>query len=233
MGYEYKQYHRRKLPHIHSPGAILFVTFRLAGSIPRTVLEKWKAERIWLDKEIERVEKESSQTKTPCAIDQKERLLDFNRRWFKKFEEVLHQAAVGPTWLKDEPIAKIIADSLHYRDGKVYQLEAYCIMSNHVHLVIKPFLNERSLREIRGTSPLRFESGEPPLDVIMHSLKSYTAQEANKLLKRNGAFWEAESYDHEVRNQMEYNRIVKYVLNNPVKAGLVKDWHEWRWNWKR
>ncbi len=233
MGYAYKQYRRRNLPHIHSPGATLFVTFRLAGSIPQSVLREQKAEKIWLEKEIQRVEKAASQTETQVAIDHKERLLAFHRRWFKRFEDILHQAAIGPTWLKDDQIAKIVADSLQYREGKTYRLDAYCIMSNHVHVVFKPFLDERSLHEKRGVAPLRYESDEPPLDVIMHSLKSYTAQEANKLLKRTGAFWETESYDHEVRNKAEYHRIIRYVLDNPVKAGLVKDWREWRWNWKR
>ncbi len=233
MSYDYKQYHRRKLPHIHSPGAILFVTFRLAGSIPKSVLAEWKAEKLWIEKQIQRVEKEVSETETRKAIDQKDRLLDFNRRWFKRFEDILHQAVSGPTWLKDERVAKIIADSLHYRDNKVYRLDAYCIMSNHVHTVFMPFLNEQTLHEKRGTRPLGFESDEPPLNIIMHSLKSYTAQEANKALKRSGTFWEAESYDHEIRDEPQYHRIIKYVLNNPVKAGLVKDWREWRWNWKR
>jgi len=166
MAYRYKQYRRRNLPHIHSPGAILFVTFRLAGSIPQSVLKEWKAEKIWLEQEIQRVEKD---------VNQWARLLDFHRRWFKKFEDILHQAAIGPTWLKDQEVAKLVADSLHYRDGEVYRLDAYSIMSNHVHIVIKPFLNERSLHEKAGAVPLLYESDEPPLDVIMHSLKSYTA----------------------------------------------------------
>jgi REP element-mobilizing transposase RayT len=67
----------------------------------------------------------------------------------------------------------------------------------------------------------------------MHSLKSFTAQEANKLIGRAGAFWEAESYDHVVRTRVEFHRIVAYVLNNPVKAGLVRRWQDWPWSWRR
>lgn len=240
MRYRYKQYHRRKLPHIHSPGAVLFITFRLAGSVPRNVLKEWRSEKLWLEKEIQKVDRENSHntrartTKHNAQIiSHKKRLLDFHRRWFKRFEDILHQAATGPTWLKDDSVARIVADALHHRDGKVYRLDAYSIMPNHVHVVFKPFLNEKSLHEKRGTVPLLYESDEPPLDVIMHSLKSFTAQEANRVLKRNGSFWEAESYDHEIRNEAEYHRVIEYVLNNPVKAGLVKDRREWRWSWKR
>ncbi len=223
---EYKQYYRRKLPHIHSPGATLFVTFRLAGSIPKSVIEKWKQEKIWLEKEQERLARNAEITQ-----NQKEAFLEFNRRWFAKFEDVLHREQSGTVWLKDENVANSVAESLKYRDGKVYKLHCFCVMSNHVHVVFTPFLNERSLTEVQYSNPLKFESSEPTLGEIMQSLKGYTAHEANKILNRQGQFWEVESYDHEVRNEEEFGRIVKYVLNNPVKAGLVKNWQDWQWNW--
>lgn len=83
---EYKQFYRRKLPHRHSPGATLFVTFRLAGSIPKSVVEQWKQEKLWLEKENERLAKSESVSQT-----QKESLLQFQRRWFAKYEDVLHK----------------------------------------------------------------------------------------------------------------------------------------------
>jgi putative transposase len=222
---EYKQFYRRKLPHRHSPGATLFVTFRLAGSIPKTVIEKWKQEKNWLEKERERLAK-----KNEISQKQKEDFRNFHRRWFAIFEEVLHKEEAGPIWLKNEAVANSVAESLKYRDGKVYKLRCFCIMSNHVHVVFTPFLNEQSLTEIKYSNPLRFESSAPVLGEIMQSLKGYTAHEANKLLNRTGQFWDVESYDHEVRNAEEFDRIVKYTLNNPVKAGLVKNWQDWQWN---
>ena len=67
----------------------------------------------------------------------------------------------------------------------------------------------------------------------MQSLKGYTARKANHILGRSGAFWHHESYDHCVRNPNEWQRIVSYVLNNPVKAGLVDEWENWRWSYYR
>ena len=233
MSFEYKQFRRRKLPHIHPPGAILFVTFRLAGSIPKTVIETWKGERTWLEQQLKRVSNEVVESETSVTRNHQARLLEFHRRWFREFEEILHKAEHGPTWLKDERVARSVADSLEYRDGKVYRLDAYCIMSNHVHVVFQPFLNERSLSLNIDAERLVYESKDPPLDVIMHSLKSFTANEANKILHRSGPFWETESYDHVIRNDKEYSRVKAYVLNNPVKAGLVADWGDWPWNWKR
>jgi hypothetical protein len=171
MRYEYKQFHRRKLPHIHSPGASLFVTFRLAGSIPKSVLNQWKQDRAWLDNELARVAKENRDSETIESANQEGRLRDFHRRWFRKFEDILDKAEHGPTWLKDPRVAELVAESLKYRDGKVYTLNAFCIMWNHVHGVFTPFLSERSLQEKPTARGLLFESTEAPLDVIMHSLK--------------------------------------------------------------
>ena len=136
----------------------------------------------------------------------------------RKFESVLDGITCGPTWLKDERVADQVAASLHYRDGKVYRLDAFSIMPNHTHVVLKPL-----------TKGLDYHS----LATIMQSLKGFTAHECNLLLGREGEFWVHESYDHYIRDKDERHRIVAYVLNNPVKAGYVKHWREWKWNYRR
>src|SRR5207253_3585868 len=73
----------------------------------------------------------------------------------------------------------------------------------------------------------------PSLASIMQSLKGYTAFQSNRLLERKGEFWAHESYDHYVRDAEEWNHIMAYVLNNPVKAGYVADWRDWKWNYRR
>lgn len=229
MPREYKQFYRRKLPHRHSPGATLFVTFRLAGSIPKSLILRYKKEKLWLEQQILRSDGKVSKERAEPHL--RELRHDFERRWFKKFELELHKAAIGPTWLKNPKVAKTVAESLHFLDGKAYNLIAFCIMWNDIHTVFKPLLNEHSLVEIVGSNPLRFESNAPTQSSIMESLKGYTARQANKILGRTGKFWEAESYDHEIKDQESMARIVRYVLNNPVKAGLVSDWQEWPWTW--
>ncbi len=74
---------------------------------------------------------------------------------------------------------------------------------------------------------------DKPVSKIMQSLKRYTAREANKILGRRGAFWQDESYDHVVRDSNELERIVLYVLHNPVKAGLIEHWRDWKWSYSR
>ena len=207
---DYKGFSKRHRPHIHPPDSIIFVTYRLAGSIPKAVVRTYKAKKDWL-----------------AQVE------EFNRAWFVKFEDVLHKAQTGPMWMKNEHVADSVASSLQKLDSDAYRLDAYSVMSNHVHAVFKPFLSERELREgFDESGHLIFISKHPGLSRIMQSLKGGSSRECNRILSRAGQFWEHESFDHVIREGKFYATI-RYVLNNPVKAGLVRHWREWRWNYCR
>ena len=202
LGYQFA--YRRHLPHFQPPGATLFVTFRLAGSIPSEVRKQLRLE-------VEQTDETLAGIANPDERGGRAYLEQ--RRLFGRWDEVLDTAQDGPFWLHDPRIAGLVAESLHYRDGKVYDLDAFCVMPNHVHLVFTPLP--------------KTDGAHHALAVILHSLKRYTARQANLLLEREGSFWQHESYDHVVRGEAERERIVAYVLNNPVKAELVDRWKEW------
>ena len=130
--YSYKPYYRRNLPHIQPPGATFFITFNLTGSIPKHIYQQYIEEK----RKLEAVEQ--------LTFKQKRDIREKKREWFRKFEVTLDQANNGPVWLKNEQIAKLVAESLHYRDGKVFRLDAYCIMANHVHAVFTPLMKQLS-----------------------------------------------------------------------------------------
>jgi REP element-mobilizing transposase RayT len=117
----------------------------------------------------------------------------------------------------------MVADEIHRFDNDLYSLVAYCIMSNHVHLLI-----DTSLQLPADFDPKKWESLEyKPLDEIMKRIKGPSAVYANRFLKRKGKFWQKESFDHYVRNEKEFWRIINYILNNPVKVGLVENWEDY------
>lgn len=221
---DYKQFARRHRPHIHKPGGVLFVTYRLAGSIPRSTVREYKARKEWLENELGRAARDTQTPKTATLLEKIEK---FNREWFVKFEAILHQASVGPMWMRDDKIAETVAESLRASDGKDYRLDAYSVMSNHVHTVFKPFVTERNLREVKDKDrhPV-FLSDCASLSRIMHSVKGRSARQCNLILSRSGPFWEHESFDHVIRPG-KFGATIRYVLNNPVKAGLVNDWRAW------
>ncbi len=232
--FDYKPFYRRNLPHIQPPGATLFVTFHLDGSLPRSVLQQWKSEKLRL---IKLESNSGSETDEHKTFTEKEKSDEWKRQWFRKIEKTLDDAQSGPVWLKDDQIAKVVADSMHYLDGKVYRLDAYCIMANHVHVVFAPLPIQPS--EVPQTFSLRPKDAQTKslcyntLSSIMQSLKGYTARKANQLLERSGAFWQHESYDHCIRTSNEWQQFVTYVLNNPIKAGLVDEWEKWQWSYCR
>jgi putative transposase len=200
MAYMYRLYYERHLPHYQPPGATLFITFRLAGSLPLEVIQR-------LEVEIRLKEVEINALADSKAREQASYLA--HKQFFGKWDAQLDQVNLGPQWLADPSVAKMMCEALHYRAGKEYTLEAYCVMPNHIHLVC---------------APLSDNAGPFPISKIMHSLKGYTARQANLLLGRQGDFWQHESYDHVIRDAAEFERIVNYVLENPVRAGLETQW---------
>ncbi len=131
------------------------------------------------------------------------------RRLFLKYDSLLDSNEIGNGYLALQSITEIVKTILHYPDGKEYKLICYAIMPNHVHLVFE-LLNEN-----KGISK------------IMQSIKRISARRANQELNRSGKFWQDESFDRLIRDDKELFNTIKYVLMNPVNAGLVDDWEKW------
>jgi REP element-mobilizing transposase RayT len=147
---------------------------------------------------------------------------------FEWWEKVIDRGYEDVRLLADPRIASIVAESIRHRDGKDYDLIAYTIMPNHVHIVYG--IGQYDLLERPpDAGPL---SGMQVSNIMM-SLKRHTALEANKLLGRRGSFWQDESYDHVVRDGEDLAQIIAYVLDNPVKAGLVERRKDWKWSFSR
>ena len=102
----------------------------------------------------------------------------------------------GSCYLKNVEVATMVQNALLFHDRLKYRLSAWVIMPNHVHLLCTPL----------GYS----------LAQIMHSIKSFTASEANKILNRAGRFWQKEYFDRYIRNARHYAKVVAYIENNPV-----------------
>ena len=170
---------RRRLPHWQPEDKPLFLTWSLAGALPKNrypppgSLSAGKA-FVWMDR---------------C----------------------LDGASSGPTWLRRDDVAQIVTDALRHGSEtlKYYDLYAYVVMPNHVHVLVLPFV---------------------PASKLLQSLKGFTAHAANKALGRNGEFWQSESYDHWVRDPAEFERIRKYIEENPVRAGLAGCPEDYPWS---
>ncbi|MBI2430180.1 MAG: transposase [Ignavibacteriales bacterium] len=208
------KYYRRNLPHFQSADAIYSIVFRLSGSLPVEVVVRLQEEY----RKKEQSAKNSSGDGTSSSS-----MVSLYEEHFRVFDSHLDGSSSGPHWLRTDGIAQITADALQYANGDQYLLIAYCIMPNHVHIILALTGNNGSTISAMGIPY--------PLTRILHSLKRHTARESNKLLHREGAFWQHESYDHIIRDGKELQRTVEYVIGNPVSAGLVKNWEDWKWTY--
>jgi REP element-mobilizing transposase RayT len=172
-------YSRRRLPHWVPDNAFVFVTWRLAGTLPHSILER----------------KQGSPGERFAAADRE-----------------LDRSVCGPLWLKDERVAQTIVEALYYgaQVKAWYELHAWVVMPNHVHVIWKPIVS---------------------MSRILHWLKSVTAKRAKRILGLDvKAFWQDESYDHWIRSDKELSKLIRYVELNPVKAGLARSIEAWPWS---
>jgi len=183
----------RSLPHWQQDGATYFVTFRLADSLPQDVFEQWREGR-------DRALKEAQLAAKISDTERQELAEKIAGEYGEKLELHLDQG-IGECWLRNPAVAKIVEDALRHFDGDRYLLGTYVIMPNHVHALVRPAMEHK-------------------LADILQSWKSFTAKEANKVLGREGEFWQPESFDHIVRNEQQLEKFGRYIQENPAKAGL-------------
>jgi REP element-mobilizing transposase RayT len=192
---------RNVLPHLKREGASYFVTFRLAGTLPKDVVLRLKSER-------EAIISQAQVAKRPLTWHEQEELF----RWYSSRVDKHLDAGLGDCWLTRPEVASIVAGAIQFHARQRFDLHAWVLMPNHVHAVLRPHPNWT-------------------LSQILKSWKGFTAREANRLLKRTGmTFWQVESFDHLVRDDDDLHRCCHYTTTNPVTARLCQRPEEWPWS---
>jgi len=218
-------YYRNKLPHLTPIGGTFFITFRTNDSVPTKVMQGLRFDYVKAVKRIK--QKGLSHAQTDFEI-RKARY-----RYFQRYDTVLDESAKQSYPLSDSTVAKIITDKLHELDGNLYELIAYCIMPNHVHLLIS-LANQIVDENDCYVSDEQLSLSYRPLHEIMRRIKGATSRYINLHLGLTGqAFWQKDSYDHYVRDAKSMDNIWWYIVNNPVKAGLTDDFQTFSFTYWR
>ena len=197
---------QRRLPHREQPGCTYFVTWRLADSVPLPLLTQWKAERA------------AFLQAHPKPWDAQ--LHQAYRRQFEHRLERWSDAGHGACHLRRPDLRKVMTTALHHFNGERYDLVAFAVMPNHVHVLVRPYAGTEA-ESVDTRTPT-----DPPalhlasLAGILKSWKGYTARELNQRLNRRGTLWMDESFDHAVRSLAQLQRFQHYIAENPTQAGL-------------
>ncbi len=178
----FRGWHERGyVPHFDAPGCAQFVTFRLADSFPAGRRSEWQA-----------------------LFE-----IEGDRERLAKLAEYLDRGH-GECCLRRPDAARVVESALLFFHEERYELCAWVVMPNHVHVL--------------------FKTGTMAMTDIVESWKSYTANEVNKLIGRRGRLWQPGYWDTYMRDGAHELRTVRYVAANPVKAGLVREARAWRWS---
>ena len=179
----------RTLPHWQQKGTAYFVTFRLYDSIPKQVAEEIERERQqWL---------KANKISDPSEVKKlnQPRRIEYYRLFSKRYDELL-DTGYGSCVLAKPECKRIVEAALKHFDGDRYDLDKHVVMPNHVHGIVIPKENWT-------------------LSQITHSWKSFTSNEINKILGRKGKLWMPESFDHIIRSPIQFEKIRKYIEDNP------------------
>ena len=175
------------LPHWQQEGKLIFVTWRLADSLPKEKIDQWRQEReMWIA--------EHPEPWNPATES------EYHERFSKSIDAWL-DAGSGDCILKDPALSGIVAQALRYFDGERYLLESFAVMPNHVHVLFR-------------LSP------EQRLEDVVHSWKSHTAKEINKLRGNTGELWQKDYWDRIVRDADHHANVLEYIRKNPERAKL-------------
>lgn len=171
-------------PHVDGQALIQFVTFRLADSVPADVIRRWEHERL----------------RRPSGS------ADASRRQ----QEYLDRGA-GRCELSNPSVAEAVEAVILGGDNIHYQLIAWCIMPNHVHVLFA---------QLAGV----------PLSKAVRGIKVLSSKRANLVLGRSGTFWARQYFDRFMRDEQHLRTTIFYIHNNPVRARLAPNPRGWRWS---
>ena len=187
---------RNRVPHIQFTDSITFITWRLAFTLPAQLRNIFTYEaEFHLDKINE----------SEASSRAYQRFLDY--------DEALANHKVPGYSLCDPEISALIKNTLQFANGSSYELHAYCIMSNHVHVLLQALPINQPIHTISS---------------IVKSIKGFTAKGINQIQKTKGQVWEHMYFDRNIRDLDDYARVCEYIMNNPVKAGLVDEASDWK-----
>lgn len=197
---------QRRLPHWSQDGAVVFLTWRTHDSMPKDLLDAWRAERNrWLVRH--RIDPTLPGWKVKMQDLPADELAWFHDHFTTRWHDEL-DTGHGGCVLRQPELSGIVADSLRNFDGDRYELLDFVVMPNHIHL-LATFPDKTAMLE------------------QCESWKHFTATRINRRLRIKGRFWQQDAFDHLVRHEAQFRRLQQYIAENPTNARLREGESVW------
>ena len=159
------------------------------------------------------IELNSERIRLEQAKANQEEIDKFEQYKFTKIEFILDNLNNDLCYLNNPKIAALVVNSFNFIEKNFkWIFPCFTVMPNHVHCLA-----------------VKQPDTEVSVEVALGSLKQHVSHEANKILGTKGRMWCDENYDHWCRTPESVEKIIKYIKNNPVKAGIIDDWRDWKW----
>lgn len=208
-------FRRRDLPHIDVEGKPSFITACLDGSLPAAGLKRICAYR-----------EELNERRKPDDLTEAEWEMKKHKLVFKLVDSILDSESPVKHF-EDDRLAAIVQNAFFHFADERYKMFAYVVMPSHHHWL---FLPDPTWSEELAISQKGKKHKRTPREVISHSIQSFTGNHCNRVLGKTGPFWQVETFDHYARDEAELLRIIAYIEQNPVVAGLVKRAEDYQWS---
>lgn len=207
--------HIRRLPHFHRVGATFFITTNLYGAIPKNILQKLRVKR---DSLIEQIKQENQE-------DKERKIYMARRAYFYELDTYLDACQNSPKYLAIPEVATIVEEEIRRYDQQDYNLVAFTLMSNHIHLVLDFSI------QLKQIIPFDLDL-YTNVSEVMRKIKGSSSFHANKVIDNSGnPFWGASYYDRYIRDYNHFFGAVNYTINNVVKAKIATHWMNHPYTW--
>ncbi|MFK8161687.1 MAG: transposase [Lewinella sp.] len=198
-------------PHFQHIGATFSITISVHDAVPMQLLERVIKRRKIVLAEIDR-------NGLPDKSLRKEIIHD---KFYRYLDKLLHTRRNQEHPLAEPNAVQKVVDRIWQLSEQYYEVIAYSIMSNHVHLQLD--FSKQCPDDWDGYSVIPEYRN---LAQVIGFIKGGSAFDVNKSTGRKGKLWSKGYYDRYIRDQRHFMNEFYYILGNPEKAGLVDNWRD-------
>ncbi len=220
------------LPLPTSLEGVYFVTLRLRDALPESFSQNLGLQ--YYNRQVEIAQ----------GPHRSEHLHMLRKVLFKRFDIALDLGKYGSSRLHHPLLAQIVADAIQELDGKMFDVLAYAVLPNHIHLLLDLHTSEASepnaldielidCKALRASVDRLRNTLEQSLKIDFWQMESsappttFHKHRSNGTIQSSGKIWHERSFDFPITTAAEFEKCAHFIFQNPVSAELTTHWQDW------